>query len=99
RPTGTAVVAISPPSVPAELGLALLHVRGKTLAGIRALEEELLQLALDRQRLADRQLPAGLHRALDVADRLRRGVRRREPPGVLHDLAHEGVAAVGVVDV
>src|SRR5690606_28125819 len=73
--------------------LPLLRVRGQPLPRIVALEEELLQLPLDRQPLGDRHLPTGLHRALDVTHRLRRPGRRREAPRVLEHLVQELLAA------
>ena len=58
--------------LPLELRHALLLVRGDAFLGVLALEEQLLQLALDRQRRLERQVPARLHRALDAADGLAR---------------------------
>src|SRR4029453_8112837 len=52
--------------LPLELGNALLLVGGDALLGVVALEEQLLELALDRQRRFGRQVPAGLDRPLDT---------------------------------
>ncbi len=50
-----------------------------------ALEEQLLQLALDRQPLEEAGLGARLHRALHAADGAARLVRRRELSRVVED--------------
>src|SRR5205814_5669594 len=57
---------------------------GEAFLGVFALEELLLQLALDRERALEGDLPPGLHAALDAADRFRRLVRRAEALRVLH---------------
>ena len=64
--------------------LALLVVRAEAFLRVLALEELLLQFALDGQGALERNFPAALHGALDAADGLRRLVRRAEAPGVLH---------------
>src|SRR5207249_8191128 len=83
---GAGVRTRLPPLLAAELRRALLHVRVQTLTGILARKQLLLQLALDRQRLAERDLQARLHRPLDAADRLGRLGRRHELPRVLQHL-------------
>src|SRR5262245_45804715 len=63
-----------------ERGLALLDVGGEPLAGILGLEELLLQLALEGQRVLEGHLRARLHRALDEADGLARAPGGHELP-------------------
>jgi hypothetical protein len=63
--------------ISASAALELSALRFSTYAAesflrVLALEQQLLQLTLDRQRILERQLRPGLHRTLDVADRLRR---------------------------
>ena len=48
---------------------ALLLIGGDAFLRILALEAKLLQFALDGQRLGERHLGAGLHRALQAANR------------------------------
>src|SRR5437773_823444 len=81
----------------AELRGTLLHVGGKSLLGILAREKLLLQLALDRQRLAERNLEAGLDGALDAAHGLRGLGGREELPRVLHHLRVEALRLEDVV--
>src|SRR4249920_431130 len=81
-----------------EVGLALLDVGAEPFLRVVALEQLLLQLALDRERLLERDLGAALHRALDAPDRLRRLVRRAELLGVLLDLLEELGVARGLPD-
>ena len=76
----------------------LLHVRSQAFLRVFALEEQLLVLAFDRQRRLHRNLPAGLHGALDAPHGLRGLVGRAELLGVLHDVFHEAVALEDVVD-
>src|SRR5215469_14532847 len=73
------------------------HVRCQTLLGVVALEQQLLVFPLQRQRRLDRNLPSGLHRALDPAHRLGRLVGRTELPRVLHDVVHEPFALEDVI--
>src|SRR6185503_11462997 len=61
-----------------KLGRALLDVRREPFLGVVAREELLLELALDGERLAERNLEPRLDRALDAPDRLRGLVRRQE---------------------
>src|SRR6266436_9508483 len=82
----------------AEVRLALLDIGGEALFGVLALEQLLLQLALDRERALERHLDAALHRALDAAHRLRGAVRRAEALGVLLDLLEELVVGGGLPD-
>src|SRR5690348_11880501 len=56
----------------------LVDVGVEPFLRVLALEEQLLQLALDRERFGERHFRSRLHGALDVADGLRRLVRRRE---------------------
>src|SRR5207249_9002083 len=65
-------------SLAPELRHPLLLVRGDTLLGILALEQLLLQLALDRQATLERHLGARLHRTLDQPHGFRGLVRRTE---------------------
>src|SRR4051794_16208416 len=65
-------------SLAAELRLPLLVVGGETLDRVLALEEQLLQLALEGQAALERDLPSRLHGALDAADGLGRLVGRAE---------------------
>src|SRR5690349_11034987 len=69
-----------------EVSLALLQVGGEALLGVLPLEQELLQLALDRERGLERDLGAGLHRALDAPHGPGRLVRGAELLGVRLDL-------------
>src|SRR5262245_11905347 len=69
----------------------LLGVGAQALLRVLRLEQPLLQLALERQRVLERHLGPGDDAALDEADRLARLVRRAEPPGVLEDLLPEAV--------
>src|SRR5262249_7190217 len=78
-----------PRSPAAEARLALLDVSAQAFLRVVALEELLLQLALDRQRLLEGDLAAALHRALDAAHRLRGAVGRAELLRVLLDLLQE----------
>src|SRR5215472_17029200 len=80
-----------------ELGHLLADVGVEPFLRVLALEEQLLQLALDGERLRERHLRTGLHRAFDVPDRLGGLVRRRELLRVGHHVAHEPLA-VAVVD-
>src|SRR5437773_10345634 len=66
-----------------ELRFPLLHARRDSFARVVTLEEKLLQLALDREPLAEAGLEARLHGPLDAADGLARLVRRRELTRVL----------------
>src|SRR3989442_7327537 len=73
----------------AELGRTLLHVGVQAFARILAREELLLQLALDRKRLAERYLESRLDRALDPPHRLRGFAGWDELPCVLENLRVE----------
>src|SRR6185503_2606155 len=66
-----------------ELRFALLDVRLQSLRRVLALEEPLLQLALEGEPFREARLQPGVYRALDVTDRAARRPRRRELPGVL----------------
>src|SRR5258708_429820 len=76
-------------SAPREVALALLDIGRETFLRVLALEQQLLQLALDRERGLERDLGARLYRALDPAHGARRLVRRAELLGVGLHLAHE----------
>src|SRR5437762_10562862 len=76
----------------------LLDVSGQTLFCVVTLKEQLLVLALEGQRSFQRNLPAGLHGALDATDGLRRFVRRTELARILHHVFHEAIALVNVID-
>src|SRR5215208_5129508 len=73
-----------------KVGLALLDVGGQSFFGILALEELLLQLALQRQRGLERNLGTGLDRARDQADRFAGLVGRQEAAREVTHPAHEG---------
>src|SRR5439155_14384407 len=68
-----------------EVRLALLDVGAQPLFGVVALEELLLELALERQGGLERDLGTRLDRALDPPDRLGGAVRRAEALGELLD--------------
>src|SRR5688572_14820673 len=68
-PSAIYVPSISPAL---ERGPPLLEVRADPLARVGRGEELLLELALERQAAVEIDLAAGLHRALDGADRARR---------------------------
>src|SRR5207247_3013005 len=63
--------------------VTLLQVRRDSLVRVVALEQELLQLALERQGFPEAGLDAGLHGPFDAADGFAGLVRWRELPGVL----------------
>src|SRR5579859_7361639 len=67
-----------------EIALALLRVSSNTLLGIFALEAQLLQLALDSQRLGQCHLGTRLHRALNASNRLGSAVGRAEAACIFH---------------
>src|SRR5262245_56643098 len=73
-------------SVPLELGNPLLLVGRDPFLRVLALEEELLEFPIHRERRLEGQVPAALHRALDPPDGLGRLVRWDELAGVVHDL-------------
>src|SRR5213080_688821 len=77
---------------------ALLDVSSQAFLCIFTLEKQLLVLALEGQRSFQRNLPAGLHAALDATYRFRRFVRRAELARVFHDVFHEAVTLVNVID-
>src|SRR6266566_2471312 len=76
----------------------LLDVSGQTLFCVVTLKEQLLVLALEGQRRFQRNLPAGLHCPLDASNRLGRFVRRAELACIFHDVFHEAIALVNVID-
>src|SRR5208337_4368422 len=76
----------------------LFHVCGQAFLCVFTLEEQLLILAFDGEGGFHRNLPAGLHRTLDAAHGLGSLVRRAKLFGILHDVFHEAVALVNVVD-
>src|SRR5262245_18619997 len=79
-----------------ELGRALLDVGRQAFLRVVALEELLLELPLDRERLAKGDLEPRLDRALDATHGLRGLAGRHELTRVLD---HLRVEAVGVPDV
>src|ERR1044072_8952877 len=81
-----------------ELGHALVVEGGDALAGVRALEQLLLQLALERLAGCERQLGPRLHGALDEAHRAGRLVRRAELLGVQRHRLAEPVGGKDLVD-
>src|SRR5215470_12683463 len=68
-----------------ELRHALLLIGGDAFLGVVALEEKLLQLALDGKRRLNRKVPTCLNGPLDAADGLGRFVGRHELAGIVHD--------------
>src|SRR6266568_179596 len=81
-----------------ELRRTLLHVCRQAFFCILALEKQLLVFPLDSKRRLHRDLPAGLHCALDPSHGFRGFVGRAELARVLHDVFHEAFALVNVVD-
>src|SRR6266851_8780411 len=81
-----------------EYGRPFLHVRSQAFSGVFALEQELLILALHRQGGLHRNLPPRLHCALDPPHRFCCLVGGAELAGVFHDVLHEIIALVNVVD-
>src|SRR6266536_4113509 len=81
-----------------ELWLALLGVGRYPLFGIFALEQELLELTLDRQALGERDLRARLHGALDTPDGFGCLVGWAERLRVAHDLVPVVLRLVDIVD-
>src|SRR5688572_26343729 len=75
-----------------EAGRALLHECRQPFLGVIALEQLLLQLALQGQTGLERHLGPRLHRSLDAADRLGGAVGWAELLGVGVDLVEEVVA-------
>src|SRR5258707_14965698 len=75
-----------------ELCWPLLYVGGQAFFRILALEENLLVFAFHGQCGFHRNLPAGLHGALDASDGLRGFVWRTELARVFHDVFHEAIA-------
>src|SRR6185436_3896634 len=98
--TAACAAATTPVAISGSLErrLALGHVGVEPLAGVLALEQLLLELALDGEAALERHLGAGLHRPLDPADRLGGRIRRAELAGEVVDLAQEVVALEDVVD-
>src|SRR5438552_11707973 len=76
----------------------LLDVSSQAFLCIFTLEKQLLVLALEGQRRFQRNLPAGLHCPLDASNRLGRFVRRAELACIFHDVFHEAIALVNVID-
>src|SRR5439155_22828406 len=72
-----------------EVRLALLDIGAQAFLGVVALEQLLLQFALDGERGFERHLDPALHRALDASHRLGGTVRRAESLRVLLDLIQE----------
>src|SRR5690242_1278652 len=77
---------------------ALLDVCSQALFCIIALEQQLLIFAFDRERGLHRNLPASLHGSLDAAHGFGGLIGRAELTGVFHDVLHEAVFLVNVVD-
>src|SRR5262245_10408476 len=77
----------APRSSAPELRGALLDVGLEALRGVLRLEQLLLQLPLERQRLAQGDLSPRDDAALDVADRPARAAGSAEPARVVHDAA------------
>src|ERR1700730_16845285 len=76
----------------------LLHVRRQTFLGVFALEQQLLIFALQGQRGFHRNFPSRLHRALDASNGFRCLIGRAELGSIFHDVFHEILALVNVVD-
>src|SRR5438876_5409201 len=83
---------------PCKIAFAFLSIGGDTLFGIFALETQLLQLALDCQRLRKCDLGTGLHRAFNSTDRLGSAVGRTEAACILNDLFPVVLRLINVVD-
>src|SRR5262245_31902651 len=75
-----------------ELRLPFLEIGLQALLGIVALEQTLLQLALERETLGETGFESGLHGSLDVANGFGGLVRRRELPGVFLNRVTEAAA-------
>src|SRR5918993_1724563 len=75
-----------------EVRLPFLEIREQPFSRIVALEETLLQLALEGEAFGKAGLEARLHGTLDVADGFRGLVRRRELPRVFLDRLRETAA-------
>src|SRR5438034_42838 len=69
-----------------KIAFAFLSIGSDTLFGIFALETQLLQLALDCQRLGECDLGTRLHRAFNATDGLGSAVGRAEAACILNDL-------------
>src|SRR5262245_13141006 len=65
-------------SASGESRLPLLQVGGNAFAGVIALEQALLQLAFERERVGEAHLQSRLNRALDVPDGFGRAAGRHE---------------------
>src|SRR5581483_7230896 len=74
------------------------YVRSEAFFRVFTLEQQLLIFTFDRQSRFHWNLPARLHGALDAAYGLCSLVGWAELAGVLHDVLHEAVALVDVVD-
>src|SRR6186713_823845 len=75
-----------------EVWLPFLEIRLQAFLRVVALEETLLQLALEGEAFREARFETGLHGALDVTDGLGGLVRRRELPGVFLDRLRERAA-------
>src|SRR5580698_6534704 len=75
----------------------LLNVRGQTFFGVITLEQDLLVLALNRQRGFHWNLPSRLHGTLNASYGLRSFVWWRELACVFHDVLHEAIALENIV--
>src|SRR4029450_4188798 len=80
-------------STATEVRLPFLETGFQPFLRIVALEQTLLQLALQRETFGKSGLEARLNGALDVSDGLRRLVGRGELPGVIVDGVGKGTAA------
>src|SRR5262245_61226365 len=85
-------------SAPFEPWRTLIDVGGQPLARVVRGEQLLLQLALQRQRLGERQLGARRHGALDPPDRQGSPAGRAEGARVAQDLRLESVRLEQAVD-
>ena len=81
-----------------ELRLALLNVGVQPFFRVFRLEELLLQLSLERQRILKRNLGAGLNAAFDSTDSARCFVRQSELARIVQNLLRELLAVLGLID-
>src|SRR5579883_885373 len=84
-------------SAPLEIRSALLDVGRDTFFGILALEQKLLQFALNCQRLRERNFRSRLYRTLDTSHRLRGFIGRAEAARKLHDALPVAFRLVDIV--
>src|SRR5260370_33201809 len=84
--------------LPFEIGGTLFDVSGKTLLGVFAGEEKLLEFAFEAEGFGEGDFHAGDDGALDSADGAGSFVGRAELAGVSGDVVPEGIFFVKGVD-